>query len=111
MAPDFKTYIVECCRQAPLSWRKGAVIMTVLISLVLIGGLYLGWHFAVYPTSYFLIGTAVITAFDLVAILPYRLWKANNATIATLGVKIANLEERLSPKIGLFPTIPMSRQY
>ena len=88
-----KAYILECCRQAPLSWRRGAVVMTILISLALIGGLALGWHQAAYPTSIFLMGTAAITAFDVLAIFPYQLWKANMTEIVAL-------RERLKPKVS-----------
>ena len=92
MSTDLKRYLWACWGQALLSWRKGAVIMTVLISTVFIGGLYLGWHFNAYPTSYFLVGTGAITAFDVLAIFPYQLWKADSA-------RIRELEESLRPKI------------
>jgi hypothetical protein len=92
MGGQFSQYLHALWSQALLSWRKGAVIMTVLISLALIAGLYLGWHLSAYPSSYFLIGTGAIATFDVLAIFPYQLWKANTA-------KIGELEERLRPKI------------
>jgi len=94
MASDIRTYIIECCRQGPLSWRKGAVIMMVLISLVLIGGLYLGWHFQAYPIAYFSIGTGAIAAFDVLAIFPYQLWKRDQKLISDLSAELDNREKR-----------------
>src|SRR6185295_16873076 len=83
-----------CCRQAPTSWRKGAVVMTLVVSAILICGLYLGWHLEAYPTSYFLIGTGAIAAFDILAVLPFQLWKTNIA-------EIDKLQERLRPKLQI----------
>ena len=95
MFNDFQAYLAAALGQAPQSWRKGAVITQILISLLLIGGLYLGWHFDAYPVHYFLVGTTAIAAFDVLVILPYQLWKADRK-------KIAELEDRLTPKIRLF---------
>ena len=92
MEPGLSQYLSACWAQAAVSWRRGAVIMTVLISAALIGGLYLGWHLSAYPTSYFLIGTGAIAAFDVLAIFPYQLWKADTA-------KIAELENRQRAKL------------
>jgi hypothetical protein len=92
MGTELKRYLWACWGQALLSWRKGAVIMTALISLALIAGLYLGWHLSAYPSSYFLIGTGAIAAFDVLAIFPFQLWKANTA-------RMEELEESLQPKI------------
>jgi hypothetical protein len=94
MPSDFRTYIAECYGQAPHAWRRGAVVMTVIINVVLLGALLLGSQFTQYPTAYFLIGTAVVAALDVLIILPYRLWTANRA-------EIASLKERLAPKFDL----------
>lgn len=94
MPSSFKTYIWECIQQAPHSWRKGAVIMTVGISIALVVGLFVGWHLNAFPTAIFLAGTAAISAFDVFAILPFQLWKADQK-------KIAALESALKPKIVL----------
>jgi hypothetical protein len=92
MAGEFKRYVVECFRQAPLSWRKAAVVMTIVISVGLVAGLWLGWRLEAYPTAYFLLGTGAIAAFDVLAILPYQLYKANAA-------EIAQLKEQARPKL------------
>ena len=92
MAGGFKDYLGAVWGQALLSWRKGAVIMTALISIILVGGLYAGWQISAYPTWLFVAGTGAITAFDVLVIFPYQLWKTNTA-------KIIALEHRLAPKV------------
>jgi hypothetical protein len=84
LANGVKDYLVECLREAPLAWRKGAVAMTILINAALIGLVYLGWHLDAYPTPYFLIGTSVIAVLDVLVILPFKLWRANKAEIERL---------------------------
>lgn len=51
MPPKLKTYIIECFGQAPHSWRRGAVVMTIIINAVLLGALLLGSQFTQYPTA------------------------------------------------------------
>ncbi len=92
MQPSLRNYLRECFRQAPHSWRKGAVVMTLLISGGIFVGLFLGWHLNAYPTSYFLGGTALIAAFDVFAILPFQLWKTDQQ-------RIAELETHLTPRL------------
>jgi hypothetical protein len=90
-----RQYILECLREAPLAWRIGAIIMTVLTNAVMLGLLYLGVHLGTYPTSYFLIGTGLIAALDLIVILPFKLWKANRAEIAKLKGNYAEARKEL----------------
>jgi hypothetical protein len=40
MDASFKNYVFECFREAPNSWRKGTVAMTVLLNVVLLGFVY-----------------------------------------------------------------------
>ena len=68
--------------------------MTVLISLVLIGGLYLGWHFQAYPSAYFLVGAGAIAAFDVLAIFPYQLWKRDQKLISNLQTRISSNQNK-----------------
>jgi len=84
MPYSFKDYVLECVHEAPLAWRKGAIVMTLIINLVMLGLIYLGWHLQAYPTAYFLIGTGIIALLDVLIILPFKLWKANKAEIMTL---------------------------
>jgi hypothetical protein len=95
MVANVKSYIGECYREALVAWRRGAIAMTVIINVVLIGVLWLGRQLSHYPTAYFLVGTGIIAAFDVLIIFPYKLWAANSA-------RIASLEDRLLPKIRLF---------
>jgi len=90
-----RQYIIECLREAPVAWRIGAIIMTILINAVMLGLLYLGVHLGTYPTSYFLIGTGIIAALDVIAILPFKLWKANKAEIAKLKGNYAGARKEL----------------
>jgi hypothetical protein len=84
MGSNFRTYIAECFKQAPQSWRKGAVVMTAIITVALFLALLIGWRLDAYPTAWFLVGTGAIAAFDVLVVLPYQLWKANRAEIGTL---------------------------
>ena len=95
ITPSFRTFVAECLRQAPASWRKGAIAMSALISGVFFIGLFLGWRFNAYPTSTFLVGSAVIAAVDIFVLFPFHLWKADKNTIAAL-------QDRLAPKIRLY---------
>ena len=95
MSDGLRQYILECLREAPVAWRIGAIIMTLLVSAAMLGLLYLGVHLAAYPTSYFLIGTAVIAALDVIVILPFKLWKANKAKIAKLKGNYAGARKEL----------------
>jgi hypothetical protein len=94
MAKGVRDYVIALCCEAPLSWRKGAVVMTVLINAVMIGGLYAGWHFEVYPAQYFIVGATVVAALDVLLIFPFKLWKANTD-------EIQRLKNLLSPRLGL----------
>jgi hypothetical protein len=69
--------------------------MTVLVNAAMLGFLYLGVHLTAYPTSYFLIGTAIIAALDVIVILPFKLWKANKAEIAKLKGNYAGARKEL----------------
>lgn len=89
MPSDLRTYIAECFKQAPLSWRKGAVIMTALVSAGLVAALFLGWHLDAYPAWVFITGTAIIAAGDVLVFFPYQLWKANRAEISALKDQIS----------------------
>jgi len=95
MAYSFKDYLIECLREAPLAWRKGAIAMTILINLVLVGLVYLGWHLDAYPTSYFLIGTAAIALLDVLTIFPFKLWRANKEEIVKLKGNYSGARKRL----------------
>ena len=95
MSDGLRQYILECLREAPVAWRIGAIIMTLLVSAAMLGLLYLGVHLAAYPTSYFLIGTAVIAALDVIVILPFKLWKVNKAEIAKLKGNYAGARKEL----------------
>src|SRR5262245_49762399 len=98
---QLKEYVIACCCEAPNSWRRGSVAMAMIINIALVGILYLGWHLDAYPTSYFLMGAAVIAALDIVLILPYKLWRANRA-------EIDRLREQLRPnlKVEFDPSYP-----
>jgi hypothetical protein len=89
MAADtrFRTFLAACLQQLPNSWRKGAVVMTALISLVLLGTLYFGWQAEVFPTSLFLVGAGTVAAIDAFVVFPFQLWK-------TQVVRISELEEK-----------------
>jgi len=89
---NLRTYLAECCAQAPHSWRAGSVVMAVLINGALLVGLYVGWHLEAYPIAYFLAGAALVAALDIVLILPFKLWKAERA-------KLNELENKLQPKL------------
>lgn len=90
----FRNYIVACCSEAPLSWRKASVAMTILLNLFMLGALAYGVSFTAYPTAWFIAGTAFIAFLDVAFIFPYKLWKANCAEIDILS-------ERLRPKMRL----------
>jgi hypothetical protein len=77
MPDGLRQYIVECLREAPLAWRKGAIIMTVVINSAMLGLIYFGAQLRSYPTAYFLIGTAALAALDVILIFPFKLWRAN----------------------------------
>src|SRR5262249_32934578 len=81
--------------EAPLAWRKGAIVMTVIVNLVMFGLIYLGWHLQAYPTTYFLIGTGIIALLDVLIIFPFKLWRANKAEIATLRGNYAGARREL----------------
>jgi hypothetical protein len=91
----FRDYVLECVREAPLAWRKGAIAMTIIINLVIFGIIYLGWHLQAYPTTYFLIGTGVIALLDVLIIFPFKLWRANKVEIAALKGKYAGARKEL----------------
>jgi hypothetical protein len=95
MAYNFKDYLIECLHEAPHAWRKGAIAMTVLINVALVGLVYLGWHLDAYPVSYFLIGTSAIALLDVLIIFPFKLWKANKAEIQRLNGNYSGARKRL----------------
>ena len=96
----------------PKSWRKGAVVATILINVALFALIYLGWHFDRYPTPWFLGLTTLVAFLDVVLILPYRLYKANRAEIATLKKQRDDLQdirahEDTLNKLSIFFVIPI----
>src|SRR5262245_10782872 len=84
MSDDLKVYLRELVAEAPNSWRKGQVVMAVVINLVIFALLYVGVQFTNYPMPYFIAGTLAVAVLDIVLILPFKLWKANRSEIASL---------------------------
>jgi hypothetical protein len=94
MAFTFRRYIVECCREAPQSWRKAAIVMTIVINLVMLGIVYAGAQLTHYPTAAFLVGTGIIAFLEILILGPYKLCKS-------LQVDLDKAKEQLKPKLKL----------
>ena len=84
MSDDLKTYLRELVAEAPNSWRKGQVVMAVVINLAIIALVAVGVQFTNYPMPYFIAGTLAVAMLDVLVILPFKLWKANRTEIASL---------------------------
>jgi hypothetical protein len=91
---DLKNYIGACLAEAPNAFRRGIVAVTALANIALLVALLVGWHLQAITALQISTVAIVIAALEIVLILPYRLWKANVA-------EIASLENRLTPKLKL----------
>lgn len=90
--PNVRDYFRELFARAPEAWRRGSLIMSIVIWLIVIVALWYGYSLEKYPTSVFLAGVTAWTLFELAIVLPFQLFKSQKA-------KIAELEEKLSGKM------------
>jgi len=95
MAEGLKDYIVECFRQAPSAYRRGAIVATILANAFVAVALYLGWHLNSFTALQLASAAVVIAGLEISLLLPYRLWKSNKAEIAALKEQYAGARKEL----------------
>jgi hypothetical protein len=93
-----KAYIVAVLRQLPLSWRRGSFMTGLIVSIVTIALLVLGWRLDSISGVVMACSVGAITAFDILILFPYQLWKANVAEIKAL-------KKRLAPRLRFLPKV------
>ena len=94
MGMGFKDYVRACIGEAPSAFRRGVLAATAVTYVVLVAGLFLGWHLDALSGFQFASFAAAIAAVGILIVFPFRLWRANMT-------KIEDLEDRLKPKLRL----------
>ena len=44
MAGELREYLWAMAQEAPVTWRRGAVIVTIVANVLAFGALLIGWH-------------------------------------------------------------------
>lgn len=93
--PTLWGYLCDWIIYWPGAWRRGAIVMTAIVTAILVLALFVGWQAEYYPTAAFLIGAGIIAAIDIFFVWPFQVWKINKSEILAL-------EERIRPKLKCY---------
>jgi hypothetical protein len=88
MGNSLKDYLREGVLEIPNAFRRGVVIVTLLANSILAVAIYAGWHLSAFTAQQTWAAAAALTLLEIALILPFRLWKANRATIEALHQKL-----------------------